>query len=529
MNVVMTGDGKFVEVQGTAEGAPFDRAELDALLALAEERLRRPDPPAVGGAVPVTAGAPGSSSPRATARSSRRCARILARAPARRRGARHRRRRGVRRAGRGPADVRGQRAAQGPRRPRRHRAAVARRRQRPVRRRPQRDARRALGALGRRRPKDDDRNNELLLDQLADVPDERRGAHFTCAVAFCATPGAMEVVEGRMAGRVIREKRGERRLRLRRAVRGRRARGRRARHHRRARPRRARTPSPTAAGPCARSHHGWLPSWAPRRRRREAALPAAPHAGAAPPARRALARRRRLPPPGHPGRRPAHVQLGLGADDAARLDQRRADQPAGQEGVLPRAAGAGCCGHRRRPPRPGEPGRHDPDAPGAGRRRATAFLLGIAAEGTRSKGEYWKGGFYRIAQQTGLPITLAFVDGPSRTVGLRPDVRRQRGRRRRHGPGPRVLRRQARPPARAGAASRGCARRAEVAGRHPIRAPWRSPRLTSREMCARRDSNSHWPRPKRGASANWATGARARLRRRRDRGPCAAWRRGRWP
>ena len=37
MNVVMTGDGRFVEVQGTAEGAPFDRAELDALLALAGE------------------------------------------------------------------------------------------------------------------------------------------------------------------------------------------------------------------------------------------------------------------------------------------------------------------------------------------------------------------------------------------------------------------------------------------------------------------------------------------------------------
>ncbi|MCL2541116.1 MAG: ribonuclease PH [Nocardioidaceae bacterium] len=34
MNIVMTGDGKFVEVQGTAEGAAFDRAELDALLAL---------------------------------------------------------------------------------------------------------------------------------------------------------------------------------------------------------------------------------------------------------------------------------------------------------------------------------------------------------------------------------------------------------------------------------------------------------------------------------------------------------------
>src|SRR4051794_1451693 len=37
MNVVMTGDGRFVEVQGTAEGTPFDRSELDTLLALAEQ------------------------------------------------------------------------------------------------------------------------------------------------------------------------------------------------------------------------------------------------------------------------------------------------------------------------------------------------------------------------------------------------------------------------------------------------------------------------------------------------------------
>jgi ribonuclease PH len=35
MNVVMTGDGHYVEVQGTAEGAPFDRAALDGLLELA--------------------------------------------------------------------------------------------------------------------------------------------------------------------------------------------------------------------------------------------------------------------------------------------------------------------------------------------------------------------------------------------------------------------------------------------------------------------------------------------------------------
>ncbi len=35
MNVVVTGRGLFVEVQGTAEGAPFDRAELNSLLDLA--------------------------------------------------------------------------------------------------------------------------------------------------------------------------------------------------------------------------------------------------------------------------------------------------------------------------------------------------------------------------------------------------------------------------------------------------------------------------------------------------------------
>jgi len=34
MNIVVTGSGSFVEVQGTAEGAPFDRDELNALLDL---------------------------------------------------------------------------------------------------------------------------------------------------------------------------------------------------------------------------------------------------------------------------------------------------------------------------------------------------------------------------------------------------------------------------------------------------------------------------------------------------------------
>ena len=39
MNVVMTGDGHFVEVQGTAEGATFSRQQMDDLLALAEHGI----------------------------------------------------------------------------------------------------------------------------------------------------------------------------------------------------------------------------------------------------------------------------------------------------------------------------------------------------------------------------------------------------------------------------------------------------------------------------------------------------------
>jgi len=39
MNVVMTGAGRFVEVQGTAEGQAFSRGELEDLLALAESGI----------------------------------------------------------------------------------------------------------------------------------------------------------------------------------------------------------------------------------------------------------------------------------------------------------------------------------------------------------------------------------------------------------------------------------------------------------------------------------------------------------
>jgi ribonuclease PH len=41
MNVVMTGSGRFVEVQGTAEGMPFTRERMDEMLALAGEGIKQ--------------------------------------------------------------------------------------------------------------------------------------------------------------------------------------------------------------------------------------------------------------------------------------------------------------------------------------------------------------------------------------------------------------------------------------------------------------------------------------------------------
>ncbi len=49
-----------------------------------------------------------------------------------------------------------------------------------------------------------------------------------------------------------------------------------------------------------------------------------------------------------------------------------------------------------------------------------AFRLVIAAEGTRSAGEYWKSGFLRIAHAAQVPVTLAFFDPPTRTMGFGP-------------------------------------------------------------------------------------------------------------
>jgi XTP/dITP diphosphohydrolase len=55
---------------------------------------------------------------------------------------------------------------------------------------------------------DDDANTALLLGQLADVPDERRGAGFVCAAALVTPDGREHVLERQWRGTVIREKRG---------------------------------------------------------------------------------------------------------------------------------------------------------------------------------------------------------------------------------------------------------------------------------------------------------------------------------
>jgi ribonuclease PH len=41
MNLIMTSDGKFIEVQGSAEGAPFDKGELDSMLEIGSAAIRR--------------------------------------------------------------------------------------------------------------------------------------------------------------------------------------------------------------------------------------------------------------------------------------------------------------------------------------------------------------------------------------------------------------------------------------------------------------------------------------------------------
>ncbi|MDO5026059.1 MAG: RdgB/HAM1 family non-canonical purine NTP pyrophosphatase [Trueperella sp.] len=56
---------------------------------------------------------------------------------------------------------------------------------------------------------DDAANLQLLLNQLSDVPDEHRGAHFACAAALVLPDGREFVELGRMEGKLLREPVGE--------------------------------------------------------------------------------------------------------------------------------------------------------------------------------------------------------------------------------------------------------------------------------------------------------------------------------
>lgn len=51
------------------------------------------------------------------------------------------------------------------------------------------------------------------------------------------------------------------------------------------------------------------------------------------------------------------------------------------------------------------------------------LVLVVPAEGTRSRTEHWKSGFYRIAEQAEVPIVCAFVDRRTRTGGFGPVIR----------------------------------------------------------------------------------------------------------
>jgi len=50
------------------------------------------------------------------------------------------------------------------------------------------------------------------------------------------------------------------------------------------------------------------------------------------------------------------------------------------------------------------------------------FFFGLAPEGTRSKTRGWKSGFYRIAEDAGVPVSLGFFDYANKRVGLGPLV-----------------------------------------------------------------------------------------------------------
>ena len=190
MNVVMTEGGRFVEVQGTAEGLAFTRGELDEMLGAGRgghRRDRRPAAELVGRRRPRAA-VRLLLAPPATPTRSRRSARssapgfdVEAVDP------------GVEETGR---HVRGQRVAQGAGRARRHRRARRRRRLRHRGRRPRRRARHPLGALGGRAT----RSGSCCASSPA-CRAERTGCRYVCAAAVARPDGTEAVVRGTWTAR----------------------------------------------------------------------------------------------------------------------------------------------------------------------------------------------------------------------------------------------------------------------------------------------------------------------------------------
>jgi 1-acyl-sn-glycerol-3-phosphate acyltransferase len=52
--------------------------------------------------------------------------------------------------------------------------------------------------------------------------------------------------------------------------------------------------------------------------------------------------------------------------------------------------------------------------------KSNQFILVITPEGTRSRVRSWKTGFYHIAKQAGIPITLGFIDSSRKAIGIGP-------------------------------------------------------------------------------------------------------------
>jgi 1-acyl-sn-glycerol-3-phosphate acyltransferase len=55
-------------------------------------------------------------------------------------------------------------------------------------------------------------------------------------------------------------------------------------------------------------------------------------------------------------------------------------------------------------------------------RNSESFYFGLAPEGTRSRVDHWKSGFYRIAEGADVPVILGFLDYGKRRIGLGPTL-----------------------------------------------------------------------------------------------------------